>query len=183
MDERVSNEAATLASMIIEATPGETAVEQEDARSEDGDRLLRGIRVVDEDADLCLRLMGPVSQLADLVTVARAAGRLRPGRDELAGAAYRLSVDALRGSVTLAVPRIRIDPPWAEMWAERILELRENVERRGGSLTVTTGPADVVGRAGTWGRLGRTARLMKGLKAQFDPGGVLSPGRLAFEED
>ena len=183
LDERVSNEAATLASMIIEAAPGDTAVEQGDARSEDGAQLLRAIRHVDDDADLGLRLMGPVAQLADLVTVARAAGRLRPGRDELAGTAYRLSVDALRGSVTLAVPRVRIDPPWADMWAERILELRENVERRGGSLTLTSGPADVVNRAGTWGRPGRTARLLKGLKAQFDPGGVLSPGRLAFEED
>jgi FAD/FMN-containing dehydrogenase len=44
-------------------------------------------------------------------------------------------------------------------------------------------PAEVLERVGAWGRAGAPARLMAGLRAQFDPAGVLSPGRLIFGEE
>jgi FAD/FMN-containing dehydrogenase len=134
-------------------------------------------------AELTIRMVAPHSDLADLVEVARGAGRLRPGRDELAGAAYHVAVDVMRGSLRLAVPRVRVDPPWADDWAQRIRELRENLELRGGTLTVEGAPAEVLERVGAWGRAGAPARLMAGLRAQFDPAGVLSPGRLIFGEE
>jgi glycolate oxidase FAD binding subunit len=178
LEERVAREAA-----LLEAALAPLEVARVDGRSGEGAELVSAIRHVEEDADLTLRFVGPVAHLAELLTVARAAGRLRPGHDELTSAPYRVAVDGLRGSLRLVIPRVRVDPPWAERWAARTLELRANAEFRDGSLTIAKGPAAVVDGCGTWGKSGGTARLMAGLKAQFDPGGILSPGRLSFEED
>jgi glycolate oxidase FAD binding subunit len=178
LEERVAREAT-----LLEAALSPLDVERLDGRSPEGAELISRVRHVEEDADLTLRFVGPLSHLAELLTVARAGGRLHAGHDELTSAPYRLAVDAQRGSLRLVIPRVRVDPPWAERWATRILELRGNAEFRDGSLTIAKGPPAVIDGCGAWGKLGGSARLMAGLKAQFDPGGVLSPGRLSFAED
>jgi glycolate oxidase FAD binding subunit len=175
LEERVEREAELIESL---AAPLDTT--RVDGRSPEGASLIEGPRRVDDACDVSLSFVGPVAELPDMLTVARAAGRIRPGRDELANTPHRIGVDAQRGSVTVAVPSVRVDPPWAEQWAERIRELRENMELRGGSLTAYA-PGAVVAHAGTWGNMGGAERLMLALKAQFDPGGVLSPGRM-FQE-
>jgi glycolate oxidase FAD binding subunit len=176
LDERVAREAS-----IVESALGPLTPSRVDARAPEGTALLEQLRRVDDQCDVSLRLVGPVAELPDLLTVARSAGRLRPGKDELAGTPHRIAVDALRGSVTVGISRIRVDPPWAEHWAERIRALRTNVEYRDGSLTAH-GHEAVIAQAGAWGQVGGALRLMKGLEAQFDPGGILSPGRLFSEE-
>lgn len=56
-----------------------------------------------------------------------------------------------------------------------VLDLREHVSRRGGSLTVLEAPDSVRARVGSWGDIGN-ASLMRAVKARFDPHNVLSPG-------
>ena len=175
LDERVEREAELLESRIA---PLE--VTRVDGGSPEGTALIEQVRRIDDECDVSLRLVGPLAELPDVLAVARAAGRLRPGRDELANTPHRIRVDAQTGSVTVAVPSVRVDPPWAEHWVERIRELRENMELRGGSLTAYA-PEPVVVSAGTWGNIGGAERLMRALKAQFDPGWVLSPGRMLQE--
>jgi hypothetical protein len=136
------------------------------------------------DAELSLRLSLPAPELADLVGVARAAGRLDGARDEVATTPHMVAVDVLRGSLRLMVPHLRVEPPWGERWARRLYDLRATLERRGGGLTIEAGPAAIVGSAGAWGHPGAAAaRLTKGLRGQFDPGRILSPGRWTFDED
>jgi glycolate oxidase FAD binding subunit len=57
-------------------------------------------------------------------------------------------------------------------------ELREEIERDGGSLVVLTQPTSA-NRVETWGTTGAPASLMRALKNQFDPKGTLNPGRFA----
>lgn len=58
-----------------------------------------------------------------------------------------------------------------------ILALREAVEREGGTVTVSFGPPDVVREVGAWGDTGALAGIQRDLKREFDPAGILSPGR------
>lgn len=46
-----------------------------------------------------------------------------------------------------------------------------------GSLVVLRAPAEVKARVDVWGPPGKGFALMQGLKAQFDPGNILNPGR------
>jgi glycolate oxidase FAD binding subunit len=167
---------------LLEARMEAPDVERVEGEWSVGAAVSCDIRAIEEDAELTLRLSLPPVELTDLVVLARAAGRLGPGRDDVQSTPHGLAVDVLRGTLRLAVSRVRLDPPWSERWTERLRELRATLERRGGSLTVTSGPAEVVQGVGAWGNAGGAARLMAGLKGQFDPRGILSPGRWILEE-
>lgn len=64
-----------------------------------------------------------------------------------------------------------------EAQMEVIREVREAVVRAGGSLVVIEAPLAVKKQAGVWGAGGDALPLMRRVKEQFDPGGVLNPGR------
>jgi glycolate oxidase FAD binding subunit len=55
--------------------------------------------------------------------------------------------------------------------------LRELAEDADGSLVLTSAPVDVRRSIGTWGNPPAGIEMMRRLKAQFDPDGVLGPGR------
>jgi glycolate oxidase FAD binding subunit len=55
--------------------------------------------------------------------------------------------------------------------------LRARLESRGGSLSVLRCTPAVKSRMDVWGSAGDALSLMRSIKAQFDPGGVLNPGR------
>ncbi|MFZ0797889.1 MAG: FAD-binding oxidoreductase [Terriglobales bacterium] len=56
-------------------------------------------------------------------------------------------------------------------------ELRKKLEIRGGSLAILRCPLAIKSKMDVWGSAGDALALMKGIKAQFDPTGVLNPGR------
>jgi glycolate oxidase FAD binding subunit len=56
-------------------------------------------------------------------------------------------------------------------------ELRREAEAAGGSLAVEAAPPAVKSSLDAWGKPGDAFSVMRRLKAQFDPGAVLSPGR------
>jgi glycolate oxidase FAD binding subunit len=62
---------------------------------------------------------------------------------------------------------------WARLETGATLELRASIERRGGSLVIVR---DAQG-LDAWGSAGDALPLMRALKQQFDPRGVLNPGR------
>jgi glycolate oxidase FAD binding subunit len=138
--------------------------------------LLREIRLLEEGAELGVRLRLPASELSALTQAARSAVRLGIGREDLTGMAARFAVDVLGGSLRLVVPHVRLDPPWEEAWASRLREVRGTLERGGGALTILNGPAGIVSRAGRWGKTGGASRVMERLKSQFDPAGILPQG-------
>jgi glycolate oxidase FAD binding subunit len=61
--------------------------------------------------------------------------------------------------------------------ADSLLELRQSLEGLGGTLTVSQGPPSLVREVGAWGDPRDVASLMAGLRHEFDPAGVLAPGR------
>ena len=58
-----------------------------------------------------------------------------------------------------------------------ILDLRSEVESSAGALVILDCPPELKSGIDVWGSPGDTLPLMKSIKAQFDPTGVLNPGR------
>ena len=56
-------------------------------------------------------------------------------------------------------------------------KLREELETRGGSLAILGCPLEIKSKTDVWGSASDALQLMRSIKAQFDPTGVLSPGR------
>jgi len=56
-------------------------------------------------------------------------------------------------------------------------DLRKKLETRGGSLVLLRCPLEIKSKTDVWGSAGDALTLMKDIKAQFDPTGVLNPGR------
>jgi glycolate oxidase FAD binding subunit len=65
----------------------------------------------------------------------------------------------------------------ADISPSAIAELRQGLEARGGSLVVLRGPSEMKSKLDVWGSTGDALLVMKSIKAQFDPAGVLNPGR------
>ena len=80
----------------------------------------------------------------------------------------------------MIISRMARGEGWIDRAAEVIERVRGDLEAEGGSLTVSRGPSELVSAVGAWGDAGPSAPLMKVLKREFDPAGVLSPGRLGF---
>ncbi len=61
--------------------------------------------------------------------------------------------------------------------AEVVSLLRRSATEAKGNLVVLHAPPEVKAKIDVWGPVGETLPLMRGLKEQFDPKGVLNPGR------
>jgi glycolate oxidase FAD binding subunit len=76
---------------------------------------------------------------------------------------------------------VRFSVDGAAAPAERVADYVETVRgvasELGGHLVVLEAPLPVKQRVDVWGPVGKALRLMQGLKAQFDPKGILNPGR------
>ena len=58
-----------------------------------------------------------------------------------------------------------------------IADLRRHLEARGGSVVILRCPLEIKTRMDVWGSAGDALALMRSVKTQFDPTGVLNPGR------
>lgn len=65
----------------------------------------------------------------------------------------------------------------AGVFLSAIVELRQGLEVRGGSFVVLRCSLEVKSKLDVWGSSGDALPVMKSVKAQFDPAGVLNPGR------
>ena len=61
--------------------------------------------------------------------------------------------------------------------SQMVKALREQVEDMGGSLVIEYSPAVFKQRVDVWGEVGEVFPIMERLKREFDPKGILSPGR------
>jgi len=61
---------------------------------------------------------------------------------------------------------------------EIVLPVRQALEAQGGSLVVERGPVELKSACDVWGSIDpEILGIMKRIKTEFDPGGILSPGR------
>ena len=58
-----------------------------------------------------------------------------------------------------------------------LVDLRQQLEARGGSLVILRCPIEIKSKLDVWGSAGDALPLMKSIKARFDPRGTLNPGR------
>ncbi|MCE2402266.1 FAD-binding oxidoreductase [Candidatus Poribacteria bacterium] len=61
--------------------------------------------------------------------------------------------------------------------ANTLTELRQNAVDAGGNLIIEAAPPELKRQIDVWGSIGSTLNLMKQVKAKFDGGSVLNPGR------
>ena len=61
--------------------------------------------------------------------------------------------------------------------ADALTQLRQSAMKAQGNLIIETAPSELKRYIDVWGSVGGTLSLMKQVKAKFDPGGLLNPGR------
>lgn len=64
-----------------------------------------------------------------------------------------------------------------ESLADMLTQLRQRAADVGGNLIIEAAPSELKQQVDVWGSIGSTLDLMKQVKAKFDVGGVLNPGR------
>jgi glycolate oxidase FAD binding subunit len=132
----------------------------------------------EEGAHLVLRLVALPTLLGEVVGFVEdweaTLGRFpTPGEPGL-----RMAAHVGAGILRVALDRVSVGDLWGPERVQAIRGLRERMEGLGGSLTVSSGPPPLVREVGTWGTVGREAPLLRTLKEQFDPQGILAPGRI-----
>jgi len=130
-------------------------------------------------ADLVARLRLLPSELPTLLAEAESLGRLT--RESSEGDS-RCSITSHVGAGVLrfAVWGMPSTNGVQDHWSSALAELRGRLENGGGSLVLSRGPEAVTRRIGAWGGRGEEAPLVDGLKAEFDPHGIMAPGRLGL---
>ena len=131
----------------------------------------------EEGADLVLRLAHYPSQLRPLF---QELAELLDGRGGIrvpGPLVVRTSTGVGAGVLRVAVSGAPTQRTELENWAVALVALRDRLEGGGGSLTLSTAPESLLEMVGAWGSVGSEVALMQGIKEQFDPQGVLAPGR------
>ncbi len=64
-----------------------------------------------------------------------------------------------------------------EQMLETVLNMRSLCQANGGFLTILEAPIKLKQQLEVWGYTGNALDIMRGIKQQFDPGNILSPGR------
>lgn len=132
-------------------------------------------------ADSVWRLLAPALRGPILLRLAAEARRLSYWVAELERAG------AAAGAETTVVAQPGHGVLQASLWGitesagagdRLILPLRRGVESEGGSLVLERAPAWLKAQCEVWGHISSEAlAIMSRIKAQFDPGGILNPGR------
>lgn len=137
-------------------------------------------RVVDEAeaAALWERIHRPPWQEGEtglkINTVPTELSRLLRDVEEVAhhhGLATRIS-----GHAAMTVPLVALRGP-DETVATAVTELRSRVGQGGGTLVVLQAPPGVKEAVDVWGPVGDTLPIIRRIKEQFDPTGMMNPGR------
>jgi glycolate oxidase FAD binding subunit len=72
---------------------------------------------------------------------------------------------------------LRVEALHTDTLSDMLRALRTSMENRRGSLSILSCPSEVKSKMDVWGNAGDALPLMRSIKAQFDPKGILNPGR------
>jgi len=98
---------------------------------------------------------------------------VRPGD----GPGYRIAAHVGLGVLRVGIHLPRQEGEALERTAGELSALRVRLESAGGTLTLSQGPAALVRDVGVCGNAGPEAELVRGLRREFDPAGILLAGR------
>jgi glycolate oxidase FAD binding subunit len=99
---------------------------------------------------------------------------LRFDKESIGAAAFALGGSSLRRSES---DTFGLRGPIPHALLNALQDFRKNLETRGGSLVILRCPLEIKSKMDVWGSAGDALPLMRSIKAQFDPTGVLNPGR------
>jgi len=102
--------------------------------------------------------------------------RLAVACDRIEALASELHLDWQVVAQATGIGLLRLEGE-AESLAVAVGRWREQLERRGGSLVLLRRPDELRSRLEVWGDAGSALKLMQRVKRQFDPAGILNPGR------
>jgi len=101
-------------------------------------------------------------------------GRLLNRLARLAGASESFWALILQ---SVGVGLLRLEAASVDGLRAAVLDLRSYAESSGGALVILKCPNELKSGTDVWGSAGDALPLMRSVKAQFDPSGVLNPGR------
>jgi glycolate oxidase FAD binding subunit len=131
----------------------------------------------EDGSDLVLRMALLPSRLEELFLeldgLRATMGEIEAGQELEVRAAAHVGAGVLR----VAVSGVESSGKALEGWAAALVALRERLEESGGTLTLSKAPRPLAREVGSWGAVGGEAELLGGIKSQFDPQGILAPGR------
>ena len=137
--------------------------------------IFDNVQSMEEGAELVLRLSLLPSRLAELVTMASELVELC---DPDVGWGARMAAHAESGILRVMISRLDRREGGLDRALDVLERVRLSLESQGGSLVISEGPLDVGGHLGVWGEVGSAGALMARLQREFDPGAILSQGRL-----
>jgi FAD/FMN-containing dehydrogenase len=88
-----------------------------------------------------------------------------------------ISVHAANGIIRVFDETQALDQLKTAQRPRKVAELRRSAQEHGGQLVILRAPASILEKLDVWGEVGQTGRLMRELKAKFDPLAILNPGR------
>lgn len=134
---------------------------------EDADAFWAGFETVanTEEGDVLARLIALPTDLPNLLHIASQ-------HEGDGGKAATIWAHAGHGHALL-----RLHQPTSEASVALLSSLRSQAEAKGGNLAIWRAPAEVRTQLDVWGDPGGSLSLMRRVKAQFDPNGILNPGR------
>jgi len=163
-------EARVLGDLSTESTPAGGGVLT--LRGPDSTAFHEALGEWEEGAALVVRMSLLPSLLEALLGEARELG----GRFGALGLAAHVGW----GSLRVSFPRAPTEGDEVKELARALSGLRKRLENAGGSLVLSQGPSGFLREVGAQGEGGPEGRLMRGLKEEFDPAGILSPGRFGL---
>jgi FAD/FMN-containing dehydrogenase len=102
---------------------------------------------------------------------------LQPFVEQIASMAAQKHTTWRLVAQAVGVGLLRLEASQTDVLADVLRALRAGLESGGASLSILSCPAEVKSKNDAWGSAGDTLALMRSIKAQFDPMGVLNPGR------
>lgn len=97
--------------------------------------------------------------------------------DDLSRQSQALSFSWRLVAQAVGVGLLRVEASSMDGLLQAILDLRTKLESSAGSLVILDCPRELKNSMDVWGSPGDALPLMKNIKAQFDPTGVMNPGR------
>ena len=110
------------------------------------------------------------------VPIARTLGLLSSAERLARRHGWRAAITAHAGSGVVRAGYL-VDGATLESFRDGLWDLRDEAEGASGSLVVEAAPAELKRSLDAWGRPPEAAAVMRRLKAEFDPRGLMSPGR------
>ncbi len=92
----------------------------------------------------------------------------------------RLSAHLGAGILRVGISKLPEEESSLAAWVTHLRKARSRLENQGGSLTLSSGPDSLMREVGPWGSGEPSASLMARIKNQFDPAGILAPGRFGL---